>query len=63
MEGLGVILAALGTVVIVYLAVYTVPRLIMNVVRTVKRKRQQSTTRVAVEAHETYEIYVSLRAA
>jgi hypothetical protein len=63
MEVLGVTLAALGTVIIVYLVVYTLPRLIMNVVRATKKKRQQPSNPADLEAHETYEIYVSLRAA
>ena len=63
MEVLGVALAALGTVVIVYLVVYTLPGLLMKAVRSVRSGDEPSTMPTDLESHDTYEIYVSLRAA
>ena len=39
MEVLGIVIAALGTIVIVSLVVYTIPQLLMRSVRAVKRRR------------------------
>jgi len=63
MEVLGIALAALATLVIVYLVVYTIPGLVMNIVRAIKRRREQRRVSLAAESDSTYEIYVSLRAA
>jgi hypothetical protein len=63
MEVLGIVIAALGTVVIVYLVVYTIPSLVMRAVRAGKRRRAARTNANGPERAETYEIYISLRAA
>ena len=63
MEVLGVALAALATIVIVYLVVYTIPRLLMSIVRAVRRRRERRSIPNDAETEGTYEIYVSLRAA
>ena len=63
MEVLGIVIAALGTIVIVYLVVYTIPNLLMRAVRSVKRRRAANAVSDESEPADTYEIYISLRAA
>jgi hypothetical protein len=62
MEVLGVVLAALATIVIVYLVVYTIPRLLMRFVRAMKRRRAERRISEDLDSTDTYEIYISLRA-
>lgn len=63
MEVLGVVLAAIATVVIVYLVVYTVPTLLMKFVRARRQERVQGDISEQPDSGHTYEIYVSLHAA
>lgn len=63
MEVLGVVLAAVATVIIVYLVVYTIPGLLMRFVRARRRGRTDRRSTADGESDGTYEIYVSLRAA
>ena len=63
MEVLGIVIAALGTIVIVYLVVYTIPQLLMRAVRSMKRRRATRADSEQPEPADTYEIYISLRAA
>lgn len=63
MEVLGVVLAAIATVVIVYLVVYTLPTSLMKFVRARRQKRGHGDTSEEPSSDHTYEIYVSLHAA
>lgn len=63
MEALGVVVAVLGTVVVVYLVVYTIPGLLMRAVRSMRSRGDQAATPADLDTHDTYEIYVSLHAA
>jgi hypothetical protein len=62
-EVLAVVLAVLGTVAVIYLVVYTLPGLVMKVVRSMRSRGEQPTMQTDLDTHATYEIYVSLRAA
>jgi hypothetical protein len=63
MEVLGIALAALGTVAVIYLVVYTLPGLVMKLVRSMRSRGEQPPIPTDLDTHATYEIYVSLRAA
>jgi hypothetical protein len=63
MEVLGVVLAAMATVIIVYLAVYTLPTSLMKFIRARRQERSQGETSEGPDSEHTYEIYVSLHAA
>ena len=63
MEVLGIVIAGLGMVLVVYVVVYTIPQLLMRFVRSVKRRRSARAEPDGLDPANTYEIYISLRAA
>jgi hypothetical protein len=63
METLGLAVALLGMMIVVYLIVYTIPASVMRVVRRVRKNRVGTDSSEDSEARETYEIYISLHAA
>ena len=62
MEVLGIVFAGIATVIVVYLVVYTLPTLVRKAARAIKKKRQPASPK-HLDTDDTYEIYVSLRAA